>query len=511
MIPPVITQKQDEDAQSLCLKMQNSNKRTQAYINFMGAMFFADFMLNAGFIVNTKRSLFKSPKLYYDFNIVDVYCNYHRIYVLVTNGSNNVKVPILHVRYDILPEAYAVVDINLSDKHAKVLGMIEPDQLKNSPQQNGNYIFPVDKLKSKMVLIEKFQKYAEKQHSIGKHLDCIRLFDGYIENKLQEDDNKRLISHILTCETCKKRLLEMLETKYSEDSFEEKIYEEKYNASVNLSDNEGQKNNNGEIYHSDEKTDFDPEKEKLKFEALKFLNEKKPEKKQNTEDIFLEKIKAETADNLNQLKGAIDIIYEGNEGNSLQKQYFKFKSEIPFKTKKLMILTASILLVLLVLIIGALNMSASKKSEEIEAPKPFTFEEGTETNSADSVNYEIKFPALRKNKGFASVSKVSWEVSSNVTKDSQKRFLQQTGKTIQLNLQNDLLLTRESIINSKVKYEIVFYKDGTVESIETLKSTGSDAIDEVIKQSIQNTMYYMRPPKGSFVGKKNSLILDIEF
>ena len=132
-------------------------------------------------------------------------------------------------------------------------------------------------------------------------------------------------------------------------------------------------------------------------------------------------------------------------------------------------------------------------------------------SSSEASDYEINIPKININKRYLTISKVSWEVSKNVNDEEQKKFLQQAGKSIRLNLQNDLLLSNNTTVNNKVKFDIRFYRDGSLESIEIAQSSGNSAVDRVIQQSLQNTLYYMRPPKGSFVGKKNGLTLVIDF
>ena len=126
-------------------------------------------------------------------------------------------------------------------------------------------------------------------------------------------------------------------------------------------------------------------------------------------------------------------------------------------------------------------------------------------------DFDIYIPKIDKSKGYLTISKVSWEVSKNINNEEQKKFLQQAGKSVRLNLQNDLLLSNTTTVNNKVKFDIRFYRDGSLENVELVQSSGNSALDKVIQQSLQNTLYYMRPPKGSFVGKKNSLTIVIDF
>ena len=99
----------------------------------------------------------------------------------------------------------------------------------------------------------------------------------------------------------------------------------------------------------------------------------------------------------------------------------------------------------------------------------------------------------------------------NLQNDLISRFFLLVEESVRLNLQNDLLLSNTTTVNNKVKFDIRFYRDGSLENVELVQSSGNSALDKVIQQSLQNTLYYMRPPKGSFVGKKNSLTIVIDF
>lgn len=458
MTLPTITQEQNEKALRLSYGVKELGRKQKAYADFACAAYFADCMLDSGYIVNTKRSVFKYSKLYLDFEIVDVYCNSHKFYIISKTNYDFIKIPAKHVEYNILPEAYVVINFNTTNKNAEILGIIEPSDIETEKPDGQYYLFDVQKLKDINNLKDILSQKKSLERSFGSHLTCLKLLDKYVENELTKDEEKNVISHILTCESCKKRLFNLLQEKENQAPL------------INIP-------------------------------------------KDNEKNIAVDKSKSKIINPLDDIKNTIDIIYQGKE--DIDKEPFKINFElptIPFRLKKPLIVTGIVTFVFFLLIIGVFGMVSGKKASENKGLTGIVLDEDEFQGSESSVSdYDVKIPPVRTNQGYVTVSKVSWEVSSAINKEEQKKFLQQAGKTIKLNLQNDLLLSNQAIVNSNVKFEIKFYRDGNVESIEAVKSTGSEGIDRLIKQSLENTLQYMRPPRGSFVGNKNSVILNIEF
>ncbi len=442
-----ITNEQQKTAELLSSKIEDPIKRQKAYTDFVCALFFINFMLGQNFVVSTKRSLFKCKKLYLDFDIIDVYSNSHRLYILTTN-SNSVEVPILHKTCNILPEFYVVMQLNTTTHEPEILGVIDPITLNVHKNNDFYYSYDVGELLGLDVLVEKLQQKLPPPHSIGSHLECIKLLDSYVKNKLTKEEEQHFISHIVSCESCKKKLVDTLN---KEDSC---VQPRTYNTN---------------------------------FTKKLFKEEENTGIKSALDEIYKEKIK-----------------FTG-------KDLLKHGAEFPAQLKKPLILIIAIFIILIVLITGIFGIMSPKKDSSKEVQGIAIEDIETEEYNNSPSNYDINLPPVRTNKVYTTVSKVSWEVSSNINKEEQKRFLQQTGKTIKLNLQNDLLLSNEAVVNSGVKFEIKFYRDGSLENIEVVKSSGSKAIDSIIQQSIKNTLYYIKPPKGAFVGNRNSLILNIEF
>lgn len=93
------------------------------------------------------------------------------------------------------------------------------------------------------------------------------------------------------------------------------------------------------------------------------------------------------------------------------------------------------------------------------------------------------------------ITKISWEVSQSLASDdSFRNYLQVAGKNLQMNLQNDLSYTTEINYNPKVKVSFEISKDNTIKRIQVTESSGSEQIDNVVLQSIKETLKYVNAP-----------------
>lgn len=93
------------------------------------------------------------------------------------------------------------------------------------------------------------------------------------------------------------------------------------------------------------------------------------------------------------------------------------------------------------------------------------------------------------------ITKISWEVSQKLAADPTfKNYLQVAGKNLQMNLQNDLSYTTDFNYNNKVKVSMEIAKDNTIKRIQATESSGSEQIDNVVLQSIKETLKYINVP-----------------
>ena len=95
------------------------------------------------------------------------------------------------------------------------------------------------------------------------------------------------------------------------------------------------------------------------------------------------------------------------------------------------------------------------------------------------------------------LKKVSWEVPDYLSySDNIRKYLQAACKSIRLTLSSDLLLTNDYIYANQVKVSIKLKKDGKVESAQIVKSSGSSQVDNVVLQTVKETLNVVKPPRG---------------
>ena len=96
------------------------------------------------------------------------------------------------------------------------------------------------------------------------------------------------------------------------------------------------------------------------------------------------------------------------------------------------------------------------------------------------------------------LKKLSWEVPDYLSySDNIKKYLQSAGKSIQLTLSSDLLLTNEYIYSNRVKVDITLSKDGDIKgSPKITSSSGSQQVDKIVLQTVKDTLNVVKPPRG---------------
>ena len=95
------------------------------------------------------------------------------------------------------------------------------------------------------------------------------------------------------------------------------------------------------------------------------------------------------------------------------------------------------------------------------------------------------------------LQKVAWEVPDYLSySDNMRKYLQTAGKSIKLTLSSDLLLTSDYIYSNQVKVSMKLSKDGTIQNAQITKSSGSNQVDNIVLQTVKNTLNAVKPAQG---------------
>ena len=90
---------------------------------------------------------------------------------------------------------------------------------------------------------------------------------------------------------------------------------------------------------------------------------------------------------------------------------------------------------------------------------------------------------------------VAWQVPSSISKDAIfNKYLQIAGKNIKMNLATDLLDTDDFAYNNKIKISMTVKNNAPVKNIKVVESSGSKNVDDIVLQSIKQTLKYINTP-----------------
>ena len=213
---------------------------------------------------------------------------------------------------------------------------------------------------------------------------------------------------------------------------------------------------------------------------------------------------------------AIDTLYENDEaqvdGENAQIDLTQDKNASKNSGLAKKLIAAAVLLFLITAGgVTALYMNQSKQNTNTEAlpDGDFPAQDGSVLDAAANLpqnNNETATPMSQDlNKSITNVfsdqpaaitiTKISWEVSQSLANDdSFRNYLQVAGKNLQMNLQNDLSYTTEINYNPKVKVSFEITKENVIKRIQVTESSGSEQIDNVVLQSIKETLKYVNAP-----------------
>ena len=127
--------------------------------------------------------------------------------------------------------------------------------------------------------------------------------------------------------------------------------------------------------------------------------------------------------------------------------------------------------------------------------------------NVQNINAPVKsIPAT----SFISVRKLSWEVPDYISYDSNfKQYFQSAGKSLKAALSSDLLLANDYAYSDVVKVSILFDKSGTFKNSKILSSSGSNQIDNIVLQSVNQTLRVLKAPNSLGNDESTTVILKI--
>ncbi|MBQ8460470.1 TonB C-terminal domain-containing protein [bacterium] len=113
---------------------------------------------------------------------------------------------------------------------------------------------------------------------------------------------------------------------------------------------------------------------------------------------------------------------------------------------------------------------------------------------------------------FIEVKKLTWEVPDYISYNPNfKQYFQSVGKSLKLSLTSDLLLATDYAYSNEVKVSVTFEKDGTFKISRIVKSSGSNQIDKIVLQTVNQTLNALKAPHSVGNDESTTAILKIYF
>lgn len=154
------------------------------------------------------------------------------------------------------------------------------------------------------------------------------------------------------------------------------------------------------------------------------------------------------------------------------------------------------------------NVVNMDNSSPIAAPVKKQQQAALPKTVAQSTQSTKSIPAT----SYIDVRKVSWEVPDYISYNANfRQYFQSAGKSLKLSLTSDLLLATDYAYSDQVRVSILFDKDGTFKDSKILLSSGSAQIDNIVLQTVNQTLRVLKAPHSVGNDESTTVILKIYF
>ena len=119
---------------------------------------------------------------------------------------------------------------------------------------------------------------------------------------------------------------------------------------------------------------------------------------------------------------------------------------------------------------------------------------------------------IATNSSYLSVSKIVWDVPNDLSNSTKfQEYLNKAGKSIRLSLTADLLLADEYAYTNHVKVGLTLNQEGSIQDTKVISGSGSSQIDNIVLQSVKDTLNVIKPPRDNIKSSNFKLNLTIYF
>ena len=160
--------------------------------------------------------------------------------------------------------------------------------------------------------------------------------------------------------------------------------------------------------------------------------------------------------------------------------------------------------------------AANENVLETNAPAINKTKAKKEQKSKQQVKELKSTPAVAKtpvsSESYLDVKRLVWDVPDALSYSPKiQDYLRTAGKSIKLSLSADLLLATEYAYSNQVKVGLKLSKDGNVQEANIISSSGSTEIDNIVLQSVKDTLNVVKPPSNEISTPDFNLNLIIYF
>lgn len=121
-------------------------------------------------------------------------------------------------------------------------------------------------------------------------------------------------------------------------------------------------------------------------------------------------------------------------------------------------------------------------------------------------------PKPVKSESYLEVNRLVWDVPDALSySPKMQSYLRTAGRSIKLSLSADLLLATEYAYTNQVKVGLKLSKNGSVQDARILSGSGSTQIDNIVLQSVKDTLNVVKPPADEIKTPDFNLNLIIYF
>ena len=153
------------------------------------------------------------------------------------------------------------------------------------------------------------------------------------------------------------------------------------------------------------------------------------------------------------------------------------------------------------------NYNAIEKSTKTTANKPATNASKPTTNVAKPTTQK-KGPA----KAFVNIRDMKWTLPDYISRNSQfQQYFLSTSKSLKLSLTTDLLLADDYLYSDQMRVAVTFEKDGTFGTSQVITSSGSNQIDKIVLQTVNQTLKSLKAPNSVGNDENTTAVLNIYF